>query len=161
MSQKPTDRDRFVPGLLNLLYNRVASTGTASYGRAFDLGIMDYRVLDVLADEPGIPARRIVEVISIDKGAVSRALKYLDGRGLLTATAPKDRQRLVYSLSAKGRQLHAEAHVLAKERERLVLDGVSRDDREHLVTMLHAIMSNVDKLKALADAQGPGAVSPP
>ncbi len=153
MSSTPADRDLRVPALLNQLYIRVASTGSASYGRAFDLGIMDYRVLDALAGEPGIAARRIVEIIGIDKGSVSRALKNLDARGLLIAASPEDRRRLVYALSAKGVALHNQAQLLARERERLTVDGISAEDQERLVAILQTMLGNIDKLKALAAAQ--------
>ena len=147
--------DRFIPALLIFLSNRLSSTGSAAYTRAFGIGVMEFRVMVMLAAEPGIAAGRIVDVIGLDKGAVSRTLKRLEERGLVTAWTPEARRRLLYALSPEGRVIHDKALVIAEKRQDLLLEGVAAKDRERLIGLLRIMLGNVGKLRTLADSQKP------
>ncbi len=151
--------ERFIPALLLFLSNRLSSTGTAAYTRALGIGVMEFRVMVMLAAEPEIAANRIVEVIGIDKGAVSRTLKALEERGLVIAHAPQERRRQLYALSSQGRRVHDRALAIAEKRQDLLLEGVADQDRERLIGLLHTMLGNVGKLKALAEKQKPRAIN--
>ena len=146
--------ERFIPALLIFLSNRLSSTGTAAYMRAFGIGVMEFRVMVMLATEPEIAASRIVEVIGLDKGAVSRTLKALEEQGLVLARLPRDRRRPLYTLSTRGYAVHDRALAIAEKRQDLLLDGIPERDRERLIALLHVMLGNVGKLKALSDEQG-------
>lgn len=155
-SKKPVmDLERFVPALLTFVANRLSSTGSAAYMRAFGIGVMEFRVLVMLAVEDAVRAQRIADVIGLDKGAVSRTLKGLQRRGLIVSVLLPGTRRRVYGLSAKGRKVHDGALAIAEKRESLLLDGVSAPDRDRLIAFLHIMLGNMRKLKALADEQRP------
>src|SRR5438045_7881848 len=85
------DLDRYVPALITFIANKLSNSATAFYQRAFGINVTEWRIMSLLAIEPGIPASRICSVIGFDKGPVSRTLALMKGRGLIAIRAdPKD-----------------------------------------------------------------------
>ena len=68
------DLDRYVPALITFIANKLSSSATALYQRNFGVNVTEWRIMSLLAIEPGIPASRICHVIGFDKGPVSRTL---------------------------------------------------------------------------------------
>jgi hypothetical protein len=73
---------RFLPYRLSVLANRASSTLAGQYSQRFGLSIPQWRVIAVLANEPGISAVEVAERTAMDEVAVSRAVATLhrDGR---------------------------------------------------------------------------------
>lgn len=151
----PTDTnlrlERFLPAIITLISNRLVSTGTVTYGAAFDIGLMDVRVMTIIAAEPNISATRIVEAVGLNKGAVSRVLKSLVERELVVAAAPFDPRRHLYALTSKGRRISNAAIKVANMRHDVLLEGLSEEQVATLVELLNVLVKNTQKLKALAD----------
>ena len=98
------DLDRYVPAFITFIANKLSNSATAYYQRNFGVNVTDWRIMSLLAIEPGIPASRICHVIGFDKGPVSRTLSVLQKRGMVTIrTAPDDGRSHSISLTAKGR----------------------------------------------------------
>src|SRR4051812_47792137 len=77
------DLDRYVPAFITFIANKLSNSATAYYQRNFGVNVTDWRIMSLLAIEPGIPASRICHVIGFDKGPVSRTLSVLQKRGLV------------------------------------------------------------------------------
>ena len=75
-----TDFDRSVSYLLTALANKLCMGASRRQRRILDVGLMEWRVLALLAVEPGASPGRIAEVAGVDKSVVSRAVTSLDGR---------------------------------------------------------------------------------
>ena len=85
------DLDRYVPAFITFIANKLSNSATAFYQKNFGVNVTDWRIMSLLAIEPGIPASRICHVIGFNKGPVSRTLSVLQKRGLVTIrTAPDD-----------------------------------------------------------------------
>ena len=98
------DLERYVPAFITFIANKLSNSATAYYQRNFGVNVTDWRIMSLLAIEPGIPASRICHVIGFDKGPVSRTLSVLQKRGLVAIrTAPDDGRTHSISLTAKGR----------------------------------------------------------
>jgi DNA-binding MarR family transcriptional regulator len=114
------------------------------YSRNFGVNVTDWRIMSLLAIEPGIPASRICHVIGFDKGPVSRTLAMLQKRGLVTIrTDPNDGRSHSISLTAKGRNVHDKVIVAALERERKLLSCLKESEREVLIDLLRRIHDNL------------------
>lgn len=154
------DLDRFTPALITFVANRLSSSGSATYRSRFNIGIMDFRVLAMLSVESGICGARIAEVVGLDKAAVSRTLRSLKRRGLVSIVPGVGRNRMA-ALTPKGEDLFRRAHDMARQRERLLLSTFSADERETLVDFLHRLLAAAPALKqfivekAVPDAIGP------
>lgn len=138
------DLDRYVPAFITFIANKLSNSATAFYQKQFGVNVTEWRIMSLLAIEPGIPASRICHVIGFDKGPVSRTLAGLEKRGLVSIrTDPNDGRTHSISLTAKGRATHDKVIVAAFERERRLLSCLSKDEREVLIDLLRRLHENL------------------
>ena len=138
------DTDRYIPYFLAAVNNALSRSASAQYRRAFGLGIGEWRVISMLAIEPGIPAARICEVISLDKAAVSRSLNRLDHMGYLVATpSPSDPRRRAWSLNPAGLALHDRILETALAREEQLIQGTDPADLQTFLRVMRQMRRNV------------------
>lgn len=138
------DLDRYVPAFITFIANKLSNSATALYQREFGVNVTEWRIMSLLAIEPGIPASRICHVIGFDKGPVSRTLAGLEKRGLISIrTDPHDGRTHSISLTARGRATHDKVIVAAFERERRLLSCLSKDEREVLIGLLRRLHENL------------------
>src|SRR2546428_8744455 len=77
------DLDRYVPGLLLWLSNKMSASASKLYRRQFDLGVTDWRVLAYIEIYPWSNGAQVCALIGLDKAAVSRSFSLLESRGIL------------------------------------------------------------------------------
>ena len=134
------DLDRYVPAFITFIANKLSNSATAFYQRNFGVNVTEWRIMSLLAIEPGIPASRICHVIGFDKGPVSRTLAVLQKRGLVAIrTEPDDGRTHSISLTREGRAIHDKVIVAALERERRLLSCLKKDEREVLIDLLRRL----------------------
>jgi DNA-binding MarR family transcriptional regulator len=144
------DLDRYVPAFITFIANKLSNSATVFYQRNFGVNVTEWRIMSLLAIEPGIPASRICHVIGFDKGPVSRTLSMLQKRSLVTIrTAPDDGRTHSISLTAKGRATHDKVILAALERERRLLSCLRKDEREVLIDLLRRVHGNLDAVKGV------------
>nr|WP_047165514.1 MarR family winged helix-turn-helix transcriptional regulator [Sphingomonas sp. Y57] len=146
------DLQNSVGVLLNFLSTRLTASGSATYRRRFGLGILEFRLLVMLAAEPDIPPSRICEVMGLDGGAVSRALRGMEARGLV-ASRP-DRRNPAYkrwSLTTEGARLQDQAVLVSMERDAILLADFTDAERTELIGLLRRMLARVDSLRDLID----------
>ncbi len=150
------DLDRYVPALITFIGNKLSRTATVVYQKRFGVNITEWRILSLLAIEPGIPAARICHVIGFDKGPVSRTLAAMEGRGLVTIKAGPDGRTHAISLTAKGLSIHDQVITVALERERRLLSCLSKPERETLIALLLRVHGNLDAVGGAGEADRKG-----
>lgn len=139
------DLARYAPALLTFLANKLSRGASTLYRRHFGVGIIDWRIMALLAIEPRIPASRICKVIGLDKGPVSRSVAFLVGKGLATTEGDDgDARRRIIALSPAGRALHDRILQVALERERRLLSCLSPEEVEVLLGLLNRLHDNLD-----------------
>ncbi|MDH4653816.1 MarR family winged helix-turn-helix transcriptional regulator [Pseudomonas sp. BN606] len=140
---------RYVPALLTFLANKLATGASQCYRKHFGIGVVEWRMLSMLAVENGITANRICQVIGLDKSAVSRSLQALEAAGHVSSQVdPQDNRRNTVSLTASGRKLHDRVLKVALERERRLLSGLSAEEVDTLIALLgrlHTQVNNVNE----------------
>src|SRR5436305_4082334 len=77
------DLGRYVPAIITFIANKLSNSATAFYQRQFGVNVTEWRIMSLLAIEPGIPASRICSGIGFDKGPVSRTLALMKKRRLI------------------------------------------------------------------------------
>jgi len=138
------DLDRYVPAFITFIANKLSKSATALYQRKFGVNVTEWRIMSLLAIEPGIPAARICHVIGFDKGPVSRTLGAMEKRGLVMIRSdPNDGRTHAISLTAKGRATHDRVIAAALDRERRLLSCLSRDEQEALIDLLRRLHENL------------------
>src|SRR5690606_34777650 len=77
------DLDRYVPGLLLWLSNKVSSSASALYHERFGVSVTEWRVLAYFKIHPWSTASKACELMGLDKAAVSRSIANLVGKNIL------------------------------------------------------------------------------
>jgi DNA-binding MarR family transcriptional regulator len=141
--------DEFVPYRLSVLTNTVSSAIAGAYAERFGLSIPEWRVMAVLALEPGLSAATVAERTAMDKVAVSRAVSHLlRARRVARGFANADRRRSVLRLTSEGEEVYWRVVPFARRYEQNLLADLSESQRAQLNQLL-------DHLHARARALGP------
>jgi DNA-binding MarR family transcriptional regulator len=152
----PIDLDRYVPSFITSIANKWSRSSSVLYRRKHDIGMVEWRLMALLASEPWIQARRVEAVVGMDKAAVSRSVPVLEQRGLIqTRPNEVDSRRREMALTPAGRKLHDEIAALALAREEKLLASLSGEERKTLLTLLRRMLANLDTL----DDEDPGSRS--
>jgi DNA-binding MarR family transcriptional regulator len=139
------DLARYAPALLTFLANKLSRGASAIYRREFGVGIIDWRIMALLAIEPRIPASRVCKVIGLDKGPVSRSVAFLARKGLAVVEDDgADARRRIIDLTPEGRALHDRILRVALERERRLLSCLDPAEVEVLLGLLNRLHDNLD-----------------
>lgn len=140
--------DAYIPFYLTVVTNALSGSASSQYRREFGIGIVDWRVLAMLALEPEISASRICEVLALDKGATSKALMRLCEKGLVHKGAPlKDLRKKNWCLTTAGEVLHDKILDRALEREEQLVRGIGDADLDMFLSVLRRMDQNLRDMK--------------
>jgi DNA-binding MarR family transcriptional regulator len=138
----------FLPYRLSVLSNRTSDAIAREYSKRFSLSVTEWRVMAVLGRYPGLSANQVAQRTAMDKVAVSRAVaKLLDTGRLLREFDEDDRRRSVLRLSEAGYAVYDEVVPLAVGYEKLILDDMSKDERD----LLFRLLDRLDELELRAE----------
>lgn len=139
----------FLPYRLSVLSNTVSRGLARLYSEQFAMTIPEWRVMAVLGSFGPMTANEVAARAAMDKVQVSRAVSRLLKAGRLSrAEDPGDRRRAVLDFTSQGRAVYQEIVPLALARERVLLDGLSDEDRATLDRVLQTLL---DRGQAIED----------
>ncbi len=147
MNAATLDAERYVPGLVTWLANKLSAGASQLYRKRFDLGVIDWRVLATIGSEGGATGARICQVVGLDKAAVSRSFAVLEARGLIEVPNPGGRARTA-ELTQAGRAIHDQILVLALARQERLLETLTEEERDQVVRLLHRLLQQVGYVNA-------------
>ncbi len=145
-SKLALNMETFVPAYLTYLAQKISASASALYRPNFGVGITDWRVIALLAVEPGIAPSRICDATGLDKGAVSRSVAGLIEAGLVEQAESGTQRRLPLALTAKGLGVHDRIVKLAIARQEQLLAGFSAEERGLLIDFLARMRAQVEAL---------------
>jgi DNA-binding MarR family transcriptional regulator len=141
--------ERFLPYRLSVLANTVSAAIAAGYSGAHDLSTPEWRVMAVLAREPGLSAAEVAERTAMDKVAVSRAVaRLLRHRRVVRRQAAADRRRSRLQLTAAGLDVYRQVSPGALGYERALLGVLSSAEARILDTALRKLLGRARELAA-------------
>jgi DNA-binding MarR family transcriptional regulator len=139
--------ENFLPYRLSVLSNTVSGAIAAAYFAHFGLTIPEWRVMAVLAANPGLSAAEVTARTAMDKVAVSRAVAALLGVGRLRRTTVKaDRRRTHLELTPAGKRVYSQVVPMALDYERHLVAPLSKKDREALDRLLRILLGRAVEL---------------
>ena len=142
--------------LVGAVANKLVNSGSALYRRRFGVGFSEWRIMVMLALEPGVTAKRIGGVVGLDKAAISRSLAAMADSGLIRPTpGTAGRRSRDYVLTEAGWSLHGRMAKVAAEHERRLLATIAPDERPALLGMLQRLLAQIPEVEAFDP--GPGA----
>ena len=101
-----------------------------------DLRPVQYSVLSVTRENPGLSQMALSQVLGIGRSAIVPLLDVLEARGLLTRGPAVDRRSHALSLTAEGRDLLAKADVLVQQNEQFMIERIGRSHHAELLQIL-------------------------
>jgi DNA-binding MarR family transcriptional regulator len=152
------DGDEFIPALLSVVNNHLASTASDLYLRHFGLGINEWRILSVLSNTPGSTASHICETVGMHKGVASRSLREMEGKELLRIER-RDGQRVMV-LSPLGQDLHDHIAEIALHRESLLMSAFTKQEQALLREFLRRMRATLPLVDAWDPCADGGATYP-
>ena len=136
--------------LLGAIANKLVNVGGAISRRHFGIGFTEWRALVMLALEPAA-AKRICEVVGLDKAAISRALSSLEAQGLIRPTeATAGRRSRAYELTDAGAAIYRRMLIASREQERRLLAGLQPGEVPVLLDMLRRVLAQIPEVEAFA-----------
>lgn len=149
--KQKVDGDRLVTHYLNLINTKLSSGASDLYIELFGIGINDWRVLTVVAMNPGCIAKFVAERMSVHKAVVSRSVQYLLEQGYV-AVGPDAREKSIH-LTRHGEALHNEVSKIALMREKLLLAGLTPEQLSTLKSLLAQLLENVPRVNSYRPAR--------
>jgi DNA-binding MarR family transcriptional regulator len=138
------DRNANVPFLVVAVSNKVVASASQAYMRYYGLGIMEWRVMALLAADPGITGKDISLLSGVTAGSVSRAINVLKRLHYLDVSSDAaDNRRSLLKLNSAGMALHNRVIISALQRESLLLTGFSQAERRALLGYLKRLLANI------------------
>ena len=139
--------ENFLPYRLSVLSNTVSGAIAAAYFAHFGLSIPEWRVMAVLAANPGLSSAEVTARTAMDKVAVSRAVAALLSAGRLRRTmARNDRRRTHLELTPSGTRVYAQVVPVALNYERHLIAPLSARDRATLDRILRVLLGRAVEL---------------
>jgi DNA-binding MarR family transcriptional regulator len=147
------DLDKYVPGLLTLITSNLSGGASAAYLSLYAVGIETWRVMVMLAIEGRVTAQQVVQLLGVDKGAVSRTFKTMNAEGLLQLEPDPHDLRVRYAvMTPKGRALHDRMIRLALLREAVALSVLSDAEVRVLRDLLGRVNAGLPDVEAASAA---------
>ena len=141
------DYEHYTQHLATVFHNRIMALSSNEYLTIFGVGTVEIRVLAAIASHPLHKAADIGALISIDKGAVSRAITKLESAGSIRGSTdkPEGKQKR-WELTEQGWQIHSQFINVVKRRHERVTEGIEESELDAFNKTLHKLISNVDKI---------------
>ena len=137
----------FFPYLVRVYYRAVSDAVTNVYATRFGLSVSEWRTMAVLGPANALSASEIVEQSSMDKVTVSRAIKGLQAHKFLKRDVDNtDKRRAVLKLTQAGIDAFGELVPLVKQVEKDCLQGLTPEEQETLISLMHRVRQNADNL---------------
>lgn len=141
------DLRNFFPYLVRVYYRAVSDAVSNVYASQYGLSVSEWRTMAVLGPTKALSASEIVEQSSMDKVTVSRAIKGLQAHGFLKRDIDNaDKRRAVLKLTQTGIDAFSELVPLVKQIEKDCLQGLSPEERETLISLMHRVRQNAETL---------------
>lgn len=147
MTREPFNLQAYFPFFLGTIANRWTTTSSKIYLEKFGVGIGEWRVLASIQAQGTASSQRVVNLISMDAGAVSRSMAKLAAEGLVEPIKGSFAGRTKpYQLTRKGHDLYEQLLRIALERESTLLGELDESERQLLLQLMQKILHQIDKL---------------
>ncbi len=138
---------RFLPYRLTKLSGIISRSLAQRYSDQFDLTIQEWRIVAILGERPGLTAREVGELSSLDKVNMSRAIDRLEKAGRLERKViARDRRSFALHLTDKGEEVLQQIIPLAEDYEANLLSSFSEAEIEVLDRFLNQLDNSADTL---------------
>ncbi len=120
----------------------------------FDLTEIEWRIMSQMHEHAPLSLNGLAELLMQDRGQLSRAVKSLVERGLMTRTRKPGGPEIEIGLAEGGKQLQARMVDLAIQRDVFLTDGIDPADVEAARRVVEQMITRAEVLAEQALAAG-------
>ena len=136
--------DDHLPYRLLLLARMIDYETQRSLSQNFELSLAEWRLLAIATSIGPCTASEVGRAGGIDRAEISRALRSLEPRGLLTREPdPEHGKRLIITPTAEGRDLAAKVKSERRKFFEMVMHGLSAEERREIDRQLLIMAENL------------------
>ena len=136
-----------MPYRLSVLTNRISALIASAYSESFGIRIPEWRTIAVLGESTGLANSQVAERTAMDKVTVSRAVRDLVQKRLVSRrTSPKDGRVVHLNLTRAGRNVYLNIVPMALSYETQVLQVLNEEERKNLDELIDKLQQGVDSL---------------
>jgi len=110
------------------LLDLLRRSGTLAHRRSFDLSGIEWRIMSQVGDHAPLSLNDLADLLNLDRGQVSRAVKAMKERGLLSSRRRPGGPAIDITLSDEGKALHEQMVALAIERNEFLVGDIPDDE---------------------------------
>lgn len=125
------------------LANVLRRSSTLVYGRRFGLSQVEWRIVALVGEHAPLSLNALAQFMGLDKGQTSRGVSALVARHLLLREYRRGGRGVRIALSTRGARTYDALMISARERNRVLLRGMSDAERSEFFEIL-------DRLTGLA-----------
>jgi DNA-binding MarR family transcriptional regulator len=141
------DLESYAPFFISTIANRWTSTSSRIYVSRFGIGVAEWRVLAALSVFGQATSLDIVNLISMDPAAVSRAMRNLAGGGHVARVEGRFRGRnKPFAMTPCGEILFTKIQAVALDRQNILLKTLDKDERAAFIAILRKVYANLGEL---------------
>lgn len=122
---------------------RAFTKGVNEVMKPLGLYSSEWTVLNFVAKHDSFPQSDIAAALEIEGAAISKTLSKMEQKGLIVRTSSQDKREKRISLTEKGRELYPLAAQAAGSHRSAVLAGLSRDDRQQMLSFIQSMLDHI------------------
>lgn len=139
--------DQFLPFKMVDLSEQLSSTLSGIYSQEFNLTIAQWRILARLAEQSPLSSKELLQLTSMDKSRVSRAIKEMEQQSWLQRKkADEDNRISKLSLTAAGRELYQQIAPRALAWEADLLSSLDKTEYQQLLAIMDKLQHRVHQM---------------
>ena len=127
-ARSPGDIYSLVSMQMIRLFVMLRKSGVLAQRRQFDLSETEWRIMTQLGEAAPLSLNGLADAMLQDRGQLSRAVKAMVERGLLTRQRKPGGPEIEIGLSAPGRAMYAQMVEWVYQRDRKLTQGVPQQD---------------------------------
>ncbi len=117
-----------------------------SQRRHFGLSEIEWRIMTQVGEFAPLSLNGLAELLLQDRGQLSRAVKSMVARGLLTRERKPGGPEIEIDLSEEGRELHDRMVEQVMQRDKKLMDGISPEDVATLRRLFESMTARAQQL---------------
>lgn len=133
-----------------ILFGLMRRSGAITQRHQFNLSETEWRIMAQVGEFAPLSLNGLAELLLLDRGQLSRTVKGMVARGLLSRERKPGGPEIEIDLTREGRELHSRMVDRAVERDRILIEGIPEDD---LNTLRRVIDTMIARAEAMMDAE--------
>ncbi|WP_244223169.1 MarR family winged helix-turn-helix transcriptional regulator [Pseudoalteromonas lipolytica] len=140
------DLNSFLPYTLNNIATQMSEQFSELYQSQFDLTVPQWRIIANLAQYGQLSAKSLCDLAHMDKSTVSRAVKRLLERDIISAQSdPLDKRATLLSLTRDGSDMVEKIRSVALDWQAEMLKDINEHEYENFISTLNKVYDSLNK----------------